>query len=41
MIFFAVAMPMEQAIEQFLAPLKATADAISAELGEIATAACL
>jgi IclR family transcriptional regulator, mhp operon transcriptional activator len=32
-IFFAVAMPMEQAIERFLAPLKATANAISAELG--------
>ena len=37
-IFFAVAMPMEQAIEQLLAPLKATADAISAELGAIARA---
>jgi IclR family mhp operon transcriptional activator len=31
-IFFSVAMPMEKAIDQFLAPLKATAAAISAEL---------
>jgi IclR family transcriptional regulator, mhp operon transcriptional activator len=33
LIFFAVAMPMEKAIEQFLTPLRATADAISGELG--------
>ena len=39
LIFFAVAMSMEQAIEQFIAPLKATAEAISAELGAIAKAA--
>jgi IclR family transcriptional regulator, mhp operon transcriptional activator len=33
LIFFAVAMPMEKAIEQFIAPLKATAEKISAALG--------
>ena len=32
LIFFSVAMPMEQAIAQFLAPLKAAAAAISTEL---------
>jgi IclR family transcriptional regulator, mhp operon transcriptional activator len=32
-IFFAVAMPMDKAIEQFLEPLKATAAQISAEIG--------
>jgi IclR family mhp operon transcriptional activator len=34
-IFFSVAMPMEKAIDQFLAPLIQTARAISAELGAI------
>ena len=38
-IFFAVAMPMEKAAAQFLAPLKATAEAISAELGGLVRAA--
>lgn len=39
LIFFSVAMPMEKAVEQFLGPLKATADAISAELSAIPKAA--
>lgn len=38
-IFFAVAMPMEKAIDQFLGPLQATAAAISAELGNVVIAA--
>lgn len=37
-IFFAVAMTMEQAVAQFVGPLKATADAISAELAAIVQA---
>lgn len=32
-IFFAVAMPMEKAIEKFVGPLSETAQAVSAELG--------
>jgi IclR family transcriptional regulator, mhp operon transcriptional activator len=32
LIFFAVSMPMERAVEQFVGPLKATAEAISAAL---------
>jgi IclR family transcriptional regulator, mhp operon transcriptional activator len=32
LIFFAVAMPMEKAVAQFVGPLKATADSISASL---------
>ena len=39
LIFFAVAMSMDQAIDQFLGPLKATAEAISAELSVMARAA--
>lgn len=39
LIFFAVAMPMEKAIAQFLEPLKQTARAISAELDSTAIAA--
>ena len=33
LIFFSVAMPMEKALGQFVAPLKATAEAISGALG--------
>jgi IclR family transcriptional regulator, mhp operon transcriptional activator len=39
LIFFAVAMPMEKAIDQFIEELKATAEAISAELGALTEAA--